>query len=483
MIDRAKFEKIIEGLKNPRTYHRGKAIEALMSIKDPAAIPVMFKMLGKEPDFVKIQFCRFLGKIKGIEAVPPLVIFLIEKSEKVAQEAAYALDKIDNDRKTESLMMLLRKGNLFSKKYAIKALGEGRKIKAVPHLITLLKSSDSELKELTIDALRQIGDPSAIKPLTKLLKDKDPRVVYLVLFVLGELGDHGVGPEIVKFLNHKNEQVRKAAVWALGKLDYRKAIPNLIVMLQDDKSEVVREEIASRFGTMAGEDVVMPLVYAKAFDKSPNVKIYANWAMAEIPLSDKEGILLKLASQKDEVIRGEAYLELGKTGHKRFFNVLKKAFEKDKSEHVRASVVKGLGFMYEPEAKSILLTALRDTKKVSESAADALLYAATASDSDLASGMAQGIPVDNPHVREAGIKMIEKIYAEGTAPKEVLATLYNLLPVETPEAKKMIVSCLGKVGDSSTIEFFKEVLTGTDKDILKDEISEAIELLKEDKKS
>ena len=473
-----KLKKTIEGLKDPRTYFRGKAIAALMGIKDSSTIPHLFKIVAHETDFIKIQFCRFLGKHKVEVAVPPLIVFLLDKSEKVAIEATNALDKIDNDRKTESLMKVVKNGNLFSKKYAIKALGEGRKVKAVTTLLLLLQGEETEIRELAIDALRQIGDPEALPYFVKLLKDKDDKIVYLVLFAIGEMGGQKTVKEISKFLEHKNQNIRKAAVWAVGRLSGKKNIGLLSKILKTDKSDIVREEVVRVFGKLGTGEVVLYLLEAKAFDKANNVRVYAEWALADLSLEQKERVLLRYRIDKDENIRGNALLELAKTGKHKFFKILTEAYKTERSEFTRGCIVEGLAFVHTPETKIVLKEALKDTKTVRDKAADALLLIADKGDEDLAVNMMEGIDVEDVYVREVGVKIVGKIFSEATAPENVLSIFYNLFEGQPIYLRELIIKILGTIGTSSTISFLRKIYPDTEQEHLQLGITEAIDLIK-----
>ena len=445
MANVQQVKRIIEDLKNPRAYFRSKAIENLMAITDASLIPEMSRLFSKEPDFVKIQFCRFLGRIRGELAVPPLVILLLDKSEKIAQEAANALDRIDNDRKTEAMMLLLKRGNHFSKVYAIKALGQGRKIKAVPVLIKLLPSGGPDIKEAAVEALRLIGDPSAIGPLLKLLDEKNERVIYNLLFALGEMGEQKAAPDIMKFLSHHDQYIRKAAVWALGKLGYRKAIPKLIQILRYDESEIVREEAAKRLGQIGRAEVVKPLLYSKVFDKAHNVMVYSDWALSDMSAENKVGTLLKLTDEKDETLRGQAFLEIAKISNIKFLKFLRIALSEDKSEYTRTCIAEGLGFMNIPEVKNILKNLLKDTTPVRRKAADSLLRVATSEDSELAANMVQGALCDDSYIREIGIKIIEKIYRDSFVPEDIMELLKGLVAGQDEAIKKAAEEAISKL--------------------------------------
>jgi len=300
-MEAVELKKIVEDLKSPRPFIRGKAVDALMHVRDESAIPALFKIVQKEMDFIKVQYCRYLGKTRSPVAVAPLVSFLLGPSEKVSAEAAEALDRIDHDRKTEALMYLVGEKNRFAKVYAMKALAAERKIKAVSVLVSALSNEDQELKELAIDALRQIGDFSAVSPLLKLLSEKDARTLYVTIYALGDIGDRSTAGHLASFLKHEDADIRRAAVWALAKLRYAHMIPAFLNMLKSDPSDEVREEVCRRLGTTGGRNGVEPLFSARTSDTAHNVRVYAEWALQEIQEETKDE---SLARKINEFLKG-----------------------------------------------------------------------------------------------------------------------------------------------------------------------------------
>lgn len=345
-MDSAKLKGIIERLKSPRDYIRTKAMEELLRLDDPAVIKELNNIVRSEPDYVKVQFCRFLGHFQVDEAIVPLTVLLVSGSERVSAEASYALDKIKSDLKDNSLITFLQRvTSRFVTSYAIKSLGRDRVAKAVPYLIDMLSGDDKEFKKLAIESLRQIGDPMAIHPMVKRLKKETEEVQYFLLMALGELGGLEAAIAIRKFLDSDDPQLRRAAVWGMGKLNFTKSVPKLIDMLSSDGDENVREEAVRRLGRLAGSSSVEPLLKAGIFDKVNNVRVYAKWSLRNLPLKEKESPLVKLTKDKNESVRGEAFLELARTGEVKFMALLEKALSKERSEYARDCALQAIKFL------------------------------------------------------------------------------------------------------------------------------------------
>ena len=337
-----KLIKIIDGLKSPRELTRVRAMEDLMRIDDPAVVKELFHMVRREGDYIKVQFCRFLGNFRGDEAVLPLAIFLASDSDKVAREAAAALDTFSGEIKDNALITFLRRVTPpFVKRYAIEALGRERVAKAVPYLVDILQGHDRELKKLAIESLRLIGDTMAIPYMAKRLGREDEEITYALILAIGELGGEEAAKAIGRFLGHEDPCLRRAAVWALYRLGCRRCIPQMVEMLVTDDDENVREEIAKRIGALAGASCVEPLLRAGYCDPASNVRAYAVWSIRNLPLGEIEGQLLDLTENRDACLRSGAILELAQTGEARFLKVLERAAARDKSEEVRKCAHQG----------------------------------------------------------------------------------------------------------------------------------------------
>jgi len=297
----AELERLVEEMKNPRPFIRGKAVDSFMLVRDEAVIPVLYKMVQREMDFIKVQYCRLMGKLHSPQAVAPLAALLLGPSEKVAEEAAEALGLIDDDTTVEALMSLISHENRFARTFAIKTLGTQKRIKAVPLLINALSVPDAELRQLVIDALREIGDPAAIFPLTRLLSDPNEETIYDAIYALGEIGDKLTGTRLAAFLDHKNDDIRRAAVWGLGKLEYTPAISKFIQMLKSDPNDEVREEICRRLAKFDGKRVLEALAATRSSDKAHNVRVYADWSLKEIQKEAKDESISK---EVDEILKG-----------------------------------------------------------------------------------------------------------------------------------------------------------------------------------
>ena len=91
--------------------------------------------------------------------------------------------------------------------------------------------------------------------------------------------------------------------------------------------------------------------------------------------------------------------------------------------------------------------------------------------------MAQGRPVDNSYSRKIGLRMIEKVYTDKVAPKNVLMTLYETIDLLPEEIRKNLIRCLGKIGEDSTISFLSDKVAKKEASI-KEDVDSAIDNIK-----
>lgn len=475
----AELKTLIEKLKSPRAFVRAKAVDELMTLGGGYTINQMAELVKSETDFIKIQFCRFLGTVDINESVDLLTYFLAECSEGVAKEAAEALDKIDKDVKIDALIDLLRNDrSLFAKTFAIKSLGSKKVERAVPYLVDFLSSDDKQLKLLTIEALRQIGDPMSIRAMTKHLDDGDDKSAQMLLLALGELDVSEDSTNIYKFLDHRNAVLRRAAVWAVAKINYKKCAPKLIEMLSTEEDPVVKEEIVKRIGALAGPMSVKPLIQTKISDKENNVRVYAKWALRNLPLKDKEDSLLKLLQDQDEFIRVEALKELAMTEESRFFSLIKNALLDDDSVYVRTCVADMLAYYDEAEAKEVLRSALRDSEDVRDRAASSLLKCVDINDADFAVEMTRGTAGEGDFIKITGLRILSKLFSGEKTPEHILKQLYGLYFVRNDDVKVELTRCLGEIGDYSAVPVLNEEKGKESSEEILSEIDKAIENIK-----
>ena len=86
-----------------------------------------------------------------------------------------------------SLQVALMSGDSSEREDAVDALGESKRLKAVPVLRLALEDVDEDVREAAVDALAEIGGETAIRLLEQALADEDESIRETAADILAEL--------------------------------------------------------------------------------------------------------------------------------------------------------------------------------------------------------------------------------------------------------------------------------------------------------
>ena len=226
------FGKLIKLLdsKNPTT--RTNAVVVYEYIQDPAAVPILIKMLNDQVPEVRREAANALGHFKEPEEIAqteqPLINALGDSKVEVQVAAAGSLGSIESK-------------------------------KAIPLLAKLIQSKDPTLCEAAIHALSRFKDPEATDSLIAALQDKNSRVKVDIVYSLIEMGDIRAVDPLISLLGDENYKVRQGAAIGLGKLGDRKAVEPLLKALETEREEEVRNSEVQALGILGGPEAIKGL--------------------------------------------------------------------------------------------------------------------------------------------------------------------------------------------------------------------------------
>lgn len=223
------FEKVTKKLRNSNPTVRTNAIVVFESNRDPAAVPLLIKMLNDRVPEVRKEAVLTLSFFKEPEQVAkseqPLINALGDSKSEVQEEAARSL------------------GRLGSKE-------------AIPSLEGLLQSKNKNLQSAAIMAMGDIGDPKAVDALIATLADKDWLVRKNIVNSLVEIGDSRAVDPLISLLEDENYRVRKSAAEGLGKFGDRKAVEPLLKALETEREKEVRISEVRALGILGGQQAM-----------------------------------------------------------------------------------------------------------------------------------------------------------------------------------------------------------------------------------
>ncbi len=235
------FGKLIKLLdsKNPTT--RTNAVAVYEYIQDPAAVPILVRMLNDPVPEVRIEAAYALGHFNESEEIAqteePLINALGDSRVEVQAAAAGSLGRIESKKAIPLLAELIQSKNSTLCRTAIYSLERYKDPEAADALIAALGNENSNIRVDIVYSLREIGDIRAVDPLISLLGDENYRVRKGAATALGSLGDRKAVEPLIKALETERESdVRISEVQALGILGGSEAI-NCLSRISTDKDE------------------------------------------------------------------------------------------------------------------------------------------------------------------------------------------------------------------------------------------------------
>lgn len=258
------FGKLIKLLdsKNPTT--RTNAVAVYEYIQDPAAVPILVRMLNDQVPEVRIGAAYSLGHFNESEEIAqteqPLINALGDSKVEVQAAAAGSLGRIESKKAIPLLAELIQSKDSTLCETAIYSLARYKDPEAADALIAALGNENWHIRMKIVYSLREVGDTRAVDPLISLLGDESSGVRKGAASVLGSLGDRKAVEPIIKALEIERESdVRVSEVQALGILGGPEAI-NCLSRVSTDKDEYnyVRSSAEKALVILKGGGTVNP---------------------------------------------------------------------------------------------------------------------------------------------------------------------------------------------------------------------------------
>ena len=223
------FGKLIKLLENKNPTIRTNAVSVYEHIQDPAAVPIMIRMLNDQVPEVRRETAYALGHFNESEEIAqteePLINALGDSKVEVQAAAAGSLGLIESK-------------------------------KAIPLLAELIQSKDSTLCETAIYSLARYKDPEAADALIAALGNENWHIRMEIVYSLMEVGDTRAVDPLISLLGDENYEVRKSAANALGKLGDRKAVEPIIKALEAERESDVRVTEVQTLGILGGPEAI-----------------------------------------------------------------------------------------------------------------------------------------------------------------------------------------------------------------------------------
>jgi HEAT repeat protein len=218
---------------------------------------------------------------------------------------------------TERLVPLLEDSHPDTRRTAALSLGKIGNSQGIPALVSALADPDDQVRQWSAWGLGMMSDSlseQAKVALIQRLTDPSDSVKQSVVLALGRttipeefiqvlteaytISTIDTQRTIIQALSHfefpfsyslylqalqsLDSFTRQTAIAGLGELGDQRALPILRTHLLEDTSVGVRSEAAFRLGKLGGSADAPALKQAMETDPTPNVHLWASWALAQI---------------------------------------------------------------------------------------------------------------------------------------------------------------------------------------------------------
>ena len=401
---------------NPKTEDRKKAIDELLSTRDPRAIRPMAMALKEDPDAsVRLKAAEGLGTFKSPETLGLLKLAsTADPNSKLRAAAAELVKKFPRRMKTAALPLKARpfdppKGKLTAKKinvvlaspsgdarlWGVRQCGKLKFKGRVKRLEYHLQQDPSgRVRVQAARLLVKINKKKALPALINVVTDGDPAVRFELARILAKFDDSGalkvlqqlaatdtnetvraesrdllepvtvIGKRLlkdrIKLLSSENPAVRIQALDSLKGFTHWRAMLPMSCALINDKSMPVRATAIKILPDMHDYSVLTALRVSAMLEQDKKLK--ATVRKTVVALFKKAKGLVKQLKHKDPNVRARAARALGQGGYPFGEDALIAAL-KDKSKKVRLAAVEGLRNSVSTKASDALKMAGADSDR------------------------------------------------------------------------------------------------------------------------
>jgi len=196
----AAFDALRLALQDPDASVRVNAVSRLASKDEQAALDVLKHELGVGDDDIKnnvIYALWNLGSERAIEALEEAV----ESHPVVRERALEALASIREAAAVPTLARHLNDPDDRVRSTVVESLGEIGGASVIPHLMKAVDDGDDDIADKAVTFLGQIGGEEVIQFLTDLLENRSDKLLGAVAEALGQAGDIGSIPKLAQLLD------------------------------------------------------------------------------------------------------------------------------------------------------------------------------------------------------------------------------------------------------------------------------------------
>ncbi len=297
--------KLAELLKSDSARLRTAGLRMIGNLgKDSAeALPGVLAALGDTDREVRAAALGVLAQFQCLEAAPRIALLLKDPSATVRQGAAATLAAVGARDQSVAVAALLADEAVEVRQTALEALVQLGATEAAGTITGLLRDPDLNVRREAARALVGLGATGSAASLRPLLRDPKDDIRLIAVWALGQLRAKDAAEELAGFLHHADPSFRASAASALGRLGAPSTAAALRKAL-DDKSPLVRNCAVEALGRI-GPDVDHDPLLLLLYDPNAGVRASAARALADIGATEAVPLLQNLLEDGADIDEAE----------------------------------------------------------------------------------------------------------------------------------------------------------------------------------
>lgn len=211
------IKPVVKLLRDPDLNVQHRAIDALVQWKHPDTLTELLPLLQDDSEYIRRGAVEVLNAIADTQSIKQLLSAIKDSDWWVRERASDALIKIGGPRVVEAMLGLIKDDDEYIRRTAIEVINASGDESAFDQVLEALEDSDWWVRERAIDALATMGSDKSLPLLYKALA-KDEYTRRAAVRALGQIGNRGAIKELLPLLQDPDETVRKETLQALAAL-------------------------------------------------------------------------------------------------------------------------------------------------------------------------------------------------------------------------------------------------------------------------
>jgi HEAT repeat protein len=284
----------------------------------------------------------------------------------------------------------------------------------------LLDNANDGIRSTCAGVLSQIRDPDAAPALVEALKDRNEMVRQQALVGLSNLADPKYGKEFLRLIEDPEETywVKQTAVSGIGKVGYVKSLKALYKMLKSEDQQFAWEALAALWhmrNKAKRNDLVDIFMHVLKEEKGG-----ANLAigyLGALKAEEAVKVLAKYYVGKDQNVKNQIILAMGKIGNSAAKKFLKKVLRKTQvARHLNNAAIALADLGERKETITILLALLNDRKAYMRINAAFALGEINSVEDNAVQGLVTALTDRNDYVRSEAAVALGRIKSKAGVP-------------------------------------------------------------------